>query len=127
MRDGSMRSGNRSRSVPEAIPCTMQRTTRWRYARGLTSCAMHVAMTRQDMAGALATLPSSHVKSQFLRPRSTFSTRARGGYGGLDVPIFEKEEEPPPLSMQISERLSEWRLRRNDRADVDRPTRRARL
>ena len=70
----------------------------------------------QDMAGALAALVEPREEPILATEDQPSQLPLAAVVGGLDVSIFEKEEEPLPLSVQISERLPEWRLRWNDRA-----------
>ncbi len=72
-----MRSGSSSRRRACSQPWTTRLVTRWRYARGLASCAMHVAMTER-IAAVRSPPSSSHAKCQFVRPRtSRRSSRSR--------------------------------------------------
>ena len=71
---------------------------------------------RQDVTRALAAIVEPGKEPIFSAQDQAAQFALTATVGGLDVSIFEKQQQPSPLAVQIPERLSERCLGRHDGA-----------
>ncbi len=97
-------------------PCTMQRRTRWQVGPRVDVMGDAGRDHGQDVGGALAALVEPGEEPISSTEDQSAQLALAPVIGGLDVSVFEKEQEPSPLAVQVAEGLAERCLGRVDRA-----------